>query len=196
MDFLFDIGNVIVNVDFIPSLKRLIPNECGDPDQRLELILERKDEFEAGRIMPDEYFPWAAKVLGHSGPLKNFMNAWIDIFSPNLPMWTCIGELQEQGHRLILFSNINDPHKQHLMEHYPVFENFSGGIFSHQTGHIKPESEIYDLAINQYQLNPPQTAYIDDLPANIQGGKRAGFVCHQYDVTNHSAFLKWLEQIL
>ena len=77
-----------------------------------------------------------------------------------------------------------------------MFANFSGGIFSHQTGHIKPEPEIYDLAIKQYQLNPPQTAYIDDLPANIQGGKQAGFVCHQYDVTNHSAFLKWLEQIL
>ncbi len=196
MDFLFDIGSVIVGVDFIPSLKQLIPNDLNDADDRLHVLLERKDEFEAGRITPDEYFPWAAQTIGYSGSMEHFMAAWLDIFSPNEPMWSCIEDLHQKGHRLILFSNINDPHKQHLLENYPVFENFTGGVFSYQTGHIKPEPEIYDLAIRQYQLNPDQTAYIDDLPANIDAGKRAGFSCHQYDSNNHEAFLQWLDELL
>lgn len=192
MDFLFDIGNVVVGVDFIPALKRLVPPGTENVDNRLHKLLERKDEFEAGRVSPDEYFPWAAEVLGFSGSHEEFIAAWVDIFSPNPPMWECIESLHQAGHRLILFSNINNPHKEFLMDQYPVFQCFTGGVFSYQTGHIKPEVEIYQLAIKQYSLIPAKTCYIDDLPANIKGGENAGFLCHEYRTDQHDQFLQWL----
>ncbi|MCP5536339.1 MAG: HAD family phosphatase [Akkermansiaceae bacterium] len=192
MDFLFDIGNVIVGVDFLPALKRLIPSGTENVDARLHALLERKDEFEAGRVAADEYFPWAAEVLGFAGSHQQFIDAWLDIFSPNPPMWECIESLHQEGHRLILFSNINNPHKEYLMENYPVFQCFTGGVFSYQTGHIKPEADIYQLAIKQYGLTPGKTGYIDDLPANIAGGKNAGFLCHEYRADRHDRFLQWL----
>ena len=193
MNFLFDIGNVIVGVDFIPSLMRLIPEGTENIPDRLDTLIERKDEFEAGRIPPDDYYPWAAKTLGFTGSQESFLRAWKDIFTPNQAMWDSITALHAAGHQLILFSNIQEIHKEHLLKHYPVFSKFTGGIYSYQTGHIKPEAEIYQLAIDQYNLIPEETGYIDDLPANIEGGKKAGFLCHQYDATNHSAFLTWLE---
>lgn len=194
MDFLFDIGNVIVGVDFIPSLKRLIPEGTPDIDIRLDTVIERKDEFEAGRITPEEYFPWAAETLGFTGDMNTFMNAWTDIFTPNQTMWDQIESLKTAGHRLILFSNIQSAHIEFLQAHYPIFQNFTGGIFSYQTGHIKPEPEIYQLAIERYQLTPETTGYIDDLTANISGGLKAGFQCHQYRADRHTSFLDWLNQ--
>ncbi len=196
MDFLFDIGNVIVHVDFISSLKKLMPDGVDEPDNRLHRLLERKDEFEAGRIPPADYFPWAAETLGFTGELETFMAAWVDIFSPNEPMWNTIQELHRTKHRLILFSNINEPHIHFLQKQYPVFQCFAGGIFSYQTGHIKPEQEIYQLAIKQYELVPERTIYIDDLPANIEGGKKAGLICHQYHAERHDEFLNWLNGII
>lgn len=195
MDFLFDIGNVIVGVDFVPALKRLIPEGTAQADERLDQILKRKDEFEAGRIPADDYFPWAAETLGFSGSDEQFLEAWVNIFSPNPPMWESIKTLYQSGHRLILFSNINNPHKEFLMKHYPVFQYFTGGIFSYQTGFIKPEAEIYQLAIKQYDLTPETTAYVDDLPGNILGGQKAGFLCHQYHANRHANFLEWLSEI-
>ena len=192
MDILFDIGNVIIGVDFAPSLSQLIPAHVNDASERLDTLLDRKDDFEAGRIPPEEYFPWAARTLGHDGSAQEFQRAWVDIFKPNKPMWDCIRELCGQGHRLILFSNINNPHKEYLLEKYPVFSCFTGGIFSYQTGHIKPESEIYQLAIQQYNLTPGNTLYIDDLSANIVAGNRVGFRCHQYEISRHDEFLDWL----
>ena len=124
MDFLFDIGNVIVHVDFISSLKKLMPEGIDEPENRLHRLLERKDEFEAGRISPKDYFPWAAETLGFSGELETFMEAWIDIFSPNEPMWNTIQALHRAKHRLILFSNINEPHIHFLQKQYPVFQTF------------------------------------------------------------------------
>lgn len=196
MDFLFDIGNVIINVDFVSSLNKLIPPDTPNATQKLDTLLTRKDDFEAGRISTEEYFPWAAKTIDHKGSLQEFMHAWIDIFSPNEPMLKCIEDLHQSGHRLILFSNINNPHKTHLLETYPVFNCFAGGIFSYQTGHIKPEPEIYQLAIRQYQLDPANTIYIDDLKDNIVAGQNAGFRCHHYSAHQHDAFETWLAEQL
>lgn len=195
MDFLYDIGNVIVHVDFIPSLKQLIPEGTENIDARLEAVIERKDEFEAGRITPDDYFPWAAKTLGFSGDMDVFMKAWTDIFELNTPMVECIESLHTAGHRLLLFSNIQNAHIEYLREHYPVFKHFSGGIYSYQTGHIKPEPQIYQIAVDQFGLTPEKTAYIDDLPANIQGGQKAGFLCHEYRADQHQDFLRWLDSL-
>lgn len=195
MNFLFDIGNVIVGVDFIPSLMRLIPEGSDHITDRLDTLLERKDEFEAGRIPADDYYPWAANTLGFTGSQETFLTAWKDIFTPNQAMWNSIDALQAAGHQLILFSNIQGVHINHLRENYPIFEKFSGGIYSYQTGHIKPEAEIYQLAIDQFDLTPESTGYIDDLPANIAGGKKAGFLCHQYDSADHAAFLQWLTSV-
>ncbi len=195
IDFLFDIGNVIVHVDFISSLKRLIPEAIDNPEARLNRLLERKDEFEAGRLSDEDYFPWAAQTIGFEGELEEFMEAWVDIFSPNQAMWETIKSLHSAGHRLILFSNINQPHIDYLQSQHPIFECFAGGIFSYKTGHIKPENEIYQLAIREYQLAPGRTVYIDDLPANIEGGKKAGFLCHQYCSDRHHDFLAWLSSI-
>lgn len=195
MDFLFDIGNVIVHVDFISSLERLMPENIDQPEERLHTLLERKDEFEAGRISPEEYYPWAAQIIGFTGDHETFMNAWANVFSPNAPMFDVIEKLHKAGHRLYLFSNTNEAHIQFLRNQFPVFGCFADGIYSYQTGHVKPEREIYQLAIDAYDLNPEQTAYIDDLPANIEGGKKAGFQCHEYHAADHSDFIDWLKAL-
>lgn len=195
MDILFDIGNVIIGVDFLPSLTRLIPPGTDDPEARLSKLLERKDDFEAGRIDHDTYFTWASETIGYQGSREEFLKAWLDIFEPNQAMWQCIEKLHAKGHRLILFSNINNPHKEFLLEEYPIFEKFQGGVFSYETGHIKPEPEIYQLTIDQWQLDPEKTAYIDDLPANIAAGQKAGFICHQYHLDRHDDFLIWMASL-
>lgn len=196
MDFLFDIGNVLVHVDFISSLKRIMPEDIDQPEARLNRLLERKDEFEAGRIPTEDYYPWAAETLGHTGDLETFMDAWADIFSPNQPMLDSIERLHGEGHRLLLFSNTNAAHMDFLRSQYPVFERFSGGILSYLTGHVKPEQAIYQLAIKNYGLSAGKTLYIDDLPENIEGGMQAGFLCHQYRADKHDDFLDWLNEFL
>lgn len=196
MNFLFDIGNVILGIDFISSLKKVIPKDLPNVDDRLDTIMYRKDEFEAGRVPTSDYFPWAAKQVGMAEDLEIFMQAWTSIFKPNLPMWETIEQLYSEGHRLFLFSNINNPHKDYILKNYSIFENFTNGIFSFETGHIKPEKEIYDMAILQCDLNPAETIYIDDLPANILAGKEAGFLSHEYRIDQHDKFLAWLETTL
>ena len=45
---LVDVGNVLLTVDFAPSLRTLIPPEATNANRRIMTLLEKKDEFEAG----------------------------------------------------------------------------------------------------------------------------------------------------
>jgi len=195
-DFLFDIGKVLLDFDFESSLSKLLPEDHADPAASMAKLLDKKDEFETGRISLGDYTSWAIKTLGTDATPDEFHSAWQNIFTPNLPMWDAARKLAAAGHRLILFSNTNAIHCPWVFEAYPEFSLFHGSILSYEVDSIKPHPEMYQHAIAKYALVPRNTLYIDDLPANIATGIRFGFKTHQYDLTNHAAFEHWLEKSL
>lgn len=194
MTFLFDIGRVLLDFDFESSLSMLLPAGAVDSAERLAKLIERKDAFEAGRIDAEDYIKWALETLGSTATSDEFRHAWRHIFTPNEPMWKVARTLAADGHRLILFSNINTIHAPWIFEAFPQFSLFHGGVLSFETGFIKPSREIYDHAIAKYGLIPSETIYMDDLPANIATGKEMGFRCWLYDLKNHAAFEEWLSK--
>ena len=192
MNFLFDIGRVLLDFNFENSLSKLLPPGAENAEERLARLLHRKDEFEAGKIGTDAYIDWALDVLESDATPEQFRESWRGIFTPNEPMWTVARSIAAEGHRLILFSNINAIHHPWILDHYPDFSIFSGAIFSHETGFIKPQPEIYHHAIQKYDLDPSRTIYIDDMPANAAAGRKFGFRTWQYDLHGHAEFEEWL----
>ncbi|BCU78719.1 HAD family phosphatase [Luteolibacter sp. LG18] len=192
MNFLYDIGRVLLDFDFESSLARLLPEGIDDPHGRLERLLERKDDFEAGRIPEDEFIAWAIERLETRATPDDFRHAWRNIFTPNEPMWSVVDRLADAGHRLILFSNINSIHCPWIFETYPRFSRFHGAVLSFEVGAIKPEPAIYEHAIQTYGLVPEEVIYIDDMEANVTAGRALGMRTWQYDLRNHEAFESWL----
>lgn len=195
-DLLFDIGKVLLDFDFQSSLSKLLPADHADPASSMAKLLDRKDEFETGRIPLGDYTAWAIETLGTNATPEEFHHAWRNIFTPNLPMWQTARRLAATGHRLILFSNTNSIHCPWIFAAFPEFSLFHGSILSYEVDSIKPHPEIYHHAIDKYHLIPENTLYIDDLPANIATGNQFGFRTHQYDLTNHQAFEHWLSKHL
>lgn len=192
MTFLFDIGRVLLDFDFEPSIARLFPDSVSDPTGRMNLLIERKDAFEAGKIDVESYITWALETLQSSATREEFTDAWQRIFTPNEPMWACVRKLAGDGHRLILFSNTNAIHCPWIFEEYPEFSLFHEAVLSFDTGYIKPEPGIYQHAVDIHSLVPSETLYIDDLGPNIATGREFGFRCWQYDLNDHAAFEQWL----
>lgn len=192
MTFLYDIGRVLLDFDFESSLLRLLPPDCDDPRGRLERLLDRKDEFEAGMVPAEEYVDWAIGVLGSDASPDDFRFRWQRIFTRNDAMWERVRDLHGRGHRLILFSNTNSIHCPWVFGEFPEFSLFHGAVLSFEVGAIKPHPQIYQHALDAHSLDPAQTLYIDDLPQNIATGRAFGFHCHQYDLRNHAAFEQWL----
>ncbi|MEO8616711.1 MAG: HAD family phosphatase [Luteolibacter sp.] len=196
MTFLFDIGRVLLDFDFETSLHRLFTSDVSNPAERLSLLLERKDEFEAGSINVADYTDWAIRTMGIQSTPAEFHHAWQQIFTPNDPMWECVRTLAADGHRLILFSNTNAIHCPWIFDEFPEFSLFDGAVLSFEAGSIKPHPEIYQHAISTHSLVPSEVCYIDDLPQNIATGLQLGFRSWQYDLKDHAAFESWLSENL
>lgn len=196
MTFLFDIGRVLLDFDFEPSMSRLFPPGVTDAPARMKLLLERKDDFEAGKIEVDAYIEWAIQTLGSKATSDEFRHAWQHIFIANEPMWRCVRQLAADGHRLILFSNTNAIHWPWVTDEFPELSLFHDAVLSYETGFIKPHPGIYQYAIAAHDLVPADTLYIDDMVENAATGRELGFRTWQYDLKDHAAFEAWLAENL
>ena len=188
--FIFDIGNVVVR--FRPgqaeeALARLGVASVSDLGalQALGLRYERGDLERSG------FLSAVGGVLGYAGPEEDLSRAWQEIFEPNRPMWHLIEALH--GHYpLYLLSNTNCLHHEYLVREYGVFENFADGVFSYRAKLMKPEPEIFALALRQFGVEAGSTVYLDDLPANVEAARAVGLRAFRYHADAHADCLATL----
>lgn len=192
MTILFDIGNVLLSFDYKEKLIQLVGHNHADAETRLKLLEEKRDDLESGRISVEDFVPWALQTLGSEASHEEFLAAWRSIFTPISATWDLAKRLKAEGHRIILFSNINAIHSPWIYEEYEIFRHFDDAVMSFEIGYMKPHTRFYEIAVEKCQLIPAETLYIDDLPANIKAGEEAGFHCHCYDWRNHAALESWL----
>ncbi len=190
---LFDIGNVLVTFDFTRAT--LLMAEAGAVGVKdvMGRIHDIKEQLESGKITEEAFYAEAIRRLGFSGDSAMFDRAWCDIFAVNEPMLATLNRLPEDV-RLVLLSNTNEPHKRWLLAEFPqIFSRFEGGVFSHEAGWMKPVDQIYQQVLDEFNLQPEMTFYIDDLPANVEAGRRWGLHSFQYDLADHSTFQRALD---
>jgi FMN phosphatase YigB (HAD superfamily) len=184
---LLDIGNVLVRFDFSHAAQKFAAQSEANASEALALLSPFKDDLESGRIADDDFIAQSVKRIGFRGTREDFVEIWGDIFTANEPMIARVRELADRF-PLYLFSNTSGLHKAWLFETFDVFGLFAGGIYSHEARCMKPHEPIFHQAIQTFSLEPKRTLYVDDLPDNIQTGKRLGFQCHQYHPDRHEEF--------
>lgn len=192
MNVLYDIGRVLLDFDYDRLLAPLLPANPADARERLEKVLVLRDVFEAGALGEEEFIGLALEELGSEADADAFRAAWRGIFTPVPAMWETVERLAADGHRLILFSNINPIHTPWIFDHYPVFDRFLGAVLSFEALAMKPDPAIYRYAIGKYGLVPEETRYIDDMAPNIATGEALGMRCWRYDLHDHAGFETWL----
>jgi len=62
-----------------------------------------------------------------------------------------------------------------MIDDYPFLKLFDGMIISGDEKLVKPQKEIYELAISRFNLIPNNTVFIDDKFENIQAAKELNF---------------------
>ncbi len=191
MTFLFDIGNVLLAFDFIPALESLKgPNPQPDA---INKVISAKDDFEAGLTPLPDYINFIRTTLDIQESDEHIHNVWNSIFTEIPQTFELAQSLKAQGHRLILFSNINPIHAPYCINKYNLNERFDHAVFSYEIGAIKPQSEFFTRAFKKFNIIPEETIYIDDLPENIASGIKHGLKSFCYNATNHQKLLDWIK---
>lgn len=193
--YLFDIGNVIINVDFTLAAGKISSHAIVAPEEMTTLVTPLMVDLELGRIGPDAFIEAASATIGYSGDPEYFRTSFADIFELNSPMVSFIEALKARGKPLYLLSNTNVIHVQFFEAAFPVFGLFDGAIYSHEVGLMKPDPAIFEIVKSTLPIDPSRTVYIDDLTANCEAGRAAGFLAVPYAAARHDEFLKTISGI-
>jgi glucose-1-phosphatase len=187
--FLFDIGNVIVRFDFARAV-RAVASLSDVPDEAsvLQRIDAEKLIYEDGQMSREEFLEQAFAHLKYRGTREQFVAAWQSIFWANEPMHQLIRALHGR-YPIHLLSNTNDMHVEGLFRDFPIFGCVTTGVYSHEVHASKPHPRIYEIACEKCGIEPATTFFIDDLAANIEAARAAGFHAHHYHHDRHQALL-------
>lgn len=182
-NIIFDLGGVIINLDIprtILEFNKLSPK----PFESIYTQLQQSpifDMFDKGQISETDFFFELRKHLNHNVTDSQMMEAWnamlLDFPIHRLQLLSAL----KLKYRIFLLSNTNETHITQLesdlyKEHgYKNLESFFEKVYySCRIGMRKPDSEIFEFVLNQNNLSPNETIFIDDSPQHIAGAIKTG----------------------
>ena len=182
-NIIFDLGGVILNVDYTKTAQAFIELGCQNFN---DIYSQQKqsglfDLLETGKISPQAFINELLRLLPSGIKPKQVIDAW-NAMLLDLPD-VRIRRLKEHknNYRTFLLSNTNAIHEEaftkiiqkenHLKSLDELFERV---YFSHQIGLRKPNKDVFEFVLNQNKLNPEKTLFIDDSPQHLEGAKACG----------------------
>ncbi|MDB5086589.1 MAG: haloacid dehalogenase [Mucilaginibacter sp.] len=202
-NIIFDYGNVIFSLDFIKGQQAWKDLGIADPGQFYGHRVQDKvfDAFERGEIAADEFRDYIRKKLNNPNLTdQQINNAW-NCMLVGIPKGNneLLAELKPK-YRTFLLSNINPIHYDYIMDYLKTDFGFEGNdhlfektYYSHLTGKRKPEAEIFEQVLNENNLNPAETLFIDDSPQHLETAKKLGIKTYLMTAPDNIQALRFLE---
>ena len=173
----------MINIDYQLTEKAFI--EAGISDfPGLYSQLKQSDLFdnwEMGKISREEFLAAMKQASATNISEQQILTAWNAMLLDFPVRRLQILQQLRLYHDLFLLSNTNEIHEETfnniLMESHgiPNIGVFFDRVYlSHRVGLRKPMLEIFERVLEENNLKPEHTLFIDDSPQHIEGAKRAG----------------------
>ncbi|MCK8523985.1 HAD family phosphatase [Aquimarina sp. D1M17] len=175
-NIIFDFGDVFINLDKPATLTEL--SKLGEINDWKDLT-KVNQLYETGEISTEEFlqhyhneFPNATK--------EQLIDAWnailIDFPEYRLDFLEELSSKQEFN--LILLSNTNALHINWIKENISFYNRFKSCFksfyLSHEIHLRKPNTNIFEFVLEQHQIQPSETIFIDDTKENTDAAFSLG----------------------
>lgn len=168
----FDLGGVLVESAGRVALMALVPHLRNEA-----LVLDRWHRssavalFERGRMTPLEFAASFAEEWDIQVPPSDFLSAFAGWLRGPYPGASSLLQALRTRHRVGCLSNTNAVHWARLTDVQAMFDFC---FPSHLTGHMKPDRQAYEHAL-QHLNSPPENVYFfDDLEPNVVAARDLG----------------------
>jgi glucose-1-phosphatase len=165
---IFDFGDIFINLDYKKSKEAFLKLGLKEWSEDLKA---QNQLFEKGKISENNFLESFQKQIPNA-KLYEIRNAWNNLLG-DFPLYR-LEFLQKlsQKYKLYLLSNTDSIHIQHFER--AVGESFSRDFyqcfekvyFSYEVRMRKPDESIFKLLINNHNLIPKNTLFIDDKKEN------------------------------
>lgn len=174
---LFDLGRVVLNIDFGKVLASWAADAGCEPAQLVARFSPNDawHRHERGEISDAEFFAGLRTSLGIGISDAQFLEGWNAIFTGEMP--DIAASLARAGQRLPLyaFSNTNNAHVVHFSHAYAgVLGHFRDIYLSNAIGLRKPEAAAFDHVVKAIGLPASRIVFFDDSAENIAAARARG----------------------
>jgi len=174
---LFDIGRVVINIDFGKALACWAAHAgCAATDLAARFVPDESyRHHETGRLSDAEYFAALRTSLGIGISDVQFLEGWNAIFAGEMP--DIASQLARARRHLPLyaFSNTNRPHVEYFSSAYAdVLSHFREVFLSSSIGLRKPDAAAYDHVVKAIGVPASRIVFFDDVAENVEGARAVG----------------------
>jgi len=182
-NIIFDLGGVILNIDYQRTYQAFTNLGVKDFTGLYNQFKGSRlfDDLETGRVTEDAFLQEMQQHVAAGVTNQQIIDAW-NAMLLDFPLQRLQLLQQLQLHyNTYLLSNTNAIHLEkfnHILQESRGIPSlaafFNKAYYSHLIGYRKPEKEAYQLIIDEHQLNPAQTLFIDDTLPNVEGALAVG----------------------
>ncbi|HIX28512.1 MAG TPA: HAD family phosphatase [Candidatus Blautia stercoravium] len=173
---IFDIGKVLVKYDWKKLLKDLKYDE--DTAQAVaEAVFLSEDwtESDRGIRTEDEILQsFIANNPSYEKEIREIFERIGETISMCSYTKDWLSYLKKRGYKLYFLSNFSEPLYKRCIKDLKFLELMDGGYMSWQVHLLKPEPEMYQKLIRDFQIVPEKAVYIDDYMDNVAEARAQG----------------------
>ncbi|UXY10892.1 glucose-1-phosphatase [Kosakonia sp. ML.JS2a] len=178
MLYIFDLGNVIVDIDFNRVLGAW-SDFSRVPLATLKQSFSMGETFhqhERGEISDEHFAKAMCEEMALPLSYEQFSTGWQAVFVALRPeVIDIMHKLRAQGHRVVVLSNTNRLHTTYWPEQYPEIRAAADHIYlSQDMGMRKPEARIYQQVLALEGFSADDSVFFDDNSDNIAGANQLG----------------------
>ncbi|WP_194778257.1 HAD family hydrolase [Pararhodonellum marinum] len=204
IDFLiFDLGNVIINIDMELTVRRLIrelpesKRKIGDDFYSYPIYAD----FETGKLDAGAFREKVRDIFQEDWSDGLIDEIWNELLL-DIPLERIeLLKALKQHYGIFMLSNTNPIHfgeVEKRLQHTSGdtgFDGFFDGLFlSHKMGLKKPDMKIYETVVQQLNTKPEKCLFFDDLEANILAAQKVGIQTHH--VQHPKALVNYFQDVL
>jgi len=177
MKFLFDLGGVFFDWDPDHFYKNVFENI---EEREFFLVEVCNDQWnvqqDAGRSIAEAELELIPKFPHYEKEIKmyykNHRKMIRGVFEESVDI---LKKLKDKNYECYVLSNWSAETFDGMTDDYLFLKLFDGLLISGEDKLMKPDSAIYELAKNRFNLNPKETVFIDDKQENIKAAKGLDF---------------------
>ncbi len=180
----FDLGNVLVKIDYKPFLVHTGLNGKFSEEEVYTLLENPAVAYESGKLSSHEFYNETMKMLQINIDYEKFVHAWCSVATGLVENIGEVVSALARQYPLYLLSNTNELHLHHIKKNYPILENFQRLFLSYKIGVMKPDDEIFRFMLNELEMEPEEIFFTDDKLSNVESAIALGIDAVHFQSTN------------
>ena len=175
---LFDFGNVLLEWNPRHIYRRYFPNDEAAMEHFLHEVnfMEWNAQQDKGRTFAEGVAELSREFPHYANLIQAYHDNWSEsIGDPVAGTVEIMKRLKEAGYPVYGLSNWSSETFPMVRNKFIFFDLLDDIVISGEVGQIKPEPEIYEIALQRIGRPANECLFIDDSLANIEQARTMGF---------------------